>query len=135
MDLSAYCRPVGNHASSTDAHKKRSFLNIDYGDDQNNDNNPDGDDQPKAELKRKCIDYHTPAVIDISSRLYRKSNRRSHVLPGGSGMAVPYMQCHGNYLKWMGLPLGDMAGHLPCSTAFLTYCAHVTRAKNSNPVM
>jgi hypothetical protein len=45
------------------------------------------------------------------------------------------MQCHGNYLRWMGLPLGDMGGFQPASTAFLTYCAHVTRAKNSNPVM
>jgi hypothetical protein len=72
----------------------------------------------------------------MSARLYRKSNRRSHAgVPGGSGAASPYLQCHSNYLRWMGLPLGDMAGNQPCSTAFLTYCAHVTRAKNSNPVM
>ncbi|KAL3784790.1 hypothetical protein ACHAWO_003073 [Cyclotella atomus] len=130
MDLSAYCRPTSDQPTPS---KKRSFLNATYTEDDNaNDNEAD---EPKAELKRKCIDYHTPAIIDMSSRLYRKSNRRLHNIPGGSGAASPYMQCHGNYLRWMGLPLGDMACIQPCSTAFLTYCAHVTRAKNSNPVM
>ena len=46
------------------------------------------------------------------------------------------MQCHTNYLKWMGLPVGEaIGGDVIPSVGFLTYCAHVTRAKNSNPVM
>jgi hypothetical protein len=130
MDLTAYCRPTSDQPTPS---KKRSFLNANYT--EEDDANDNEADEPKAELKRKCIDYHTPAIIDMSSRLYRKSNRRLHNIPGGSGAASPYMQCHGNYLRWMGLPLGDMACIQPCSTAFLTYCAHVTRAKNSNPVM
>ena len=92
----------------------------------------------RAELKRRCIDYHTPAVLDVSCRLYRKANRRSHAMPGGSGLAgYPHLQCHANYLRWMGLPGGEgmgCGGAVP-SVAFLTHCAHVTRAKNSNPVM
>jgi len=130
MDLSAYCAPTSDQPNPSS--EKRSFLNAKYAEEE-----PDTAEaaEPKAELKRKCIDYHSPAIIDVSSRLYRKSNRRSHAGPGGSGAASPYLQCHSNYLRWMGLPLGDMAGNMPCSTAFLTYCAHVTRAKNSNPVM
>ena len=131
MDLSSYCRPVGTDQPHPS--KKRSFLNVNLTTAEE-DPSPEPEES-KAELKRKCIDYHTPAIIDISSRLYRKSNRRTHNLPGGCGAASPYLQCHSNYLKWMGLPLGDMVGHGPCSMAFLTYCAHVTRAKNSNPVM
>jgi polyadenylation factor subunit 2 len=144
MDLTAYCRPVDT-PSSTPA--KRSFLNVPYAGTetdprhQDDDNDNDNDDKDnKAELKRRCIDYHTPAVLDLSARLYRKSNRRSHTLPGGSGMAgYPYLQCHTNYLRLMGLPLGEVGGGcggdvIP-SMAFLTYNAHVTRAKNSNPVM
>jgi hypothetical protein len=131
MDLSSYCRPVSSDAAPPS--QKRSLINAAYAEEDNA-----ADEEPaetKTELKRKCIDYHSPAIIDLSSRLFRKSNRRLHNLPGGSGAASPYLQCHSNYLRWMGLPLGDMAGNGPASTAFLTYCAHVTRAKNSNPVM
>ena len=118
-------------------------------DGENDDENGDDDDVRgggagagigcgRAELKRRCIDYHAPAVLDVSCRLYRKANRRSHAMPGGSGLAgYPHLQCHANYLRWMGLPGGEgmgCGGAVP-SVAFLTHCAHVTRAKNSNPVM
>jgi hypothetical protein len=117
-------------------------------DDENDDENDDDDGRGggigigggngRTELKRRCIDYHTPAVLDVSCRLYRKANRRSHAMPGGSGLAgYPHLQCHANYLRWMGLPGGEgmgCGGAVP-SVAFLTHCAHVTRAKNSNPVM
>jgi hypothetical protein len=91
-----------------------------------------------SELKRRCIDYHTPSIIDVSSRLYRKTNRSSHAIPGGSGLAgYTYLQCHTNYLKLMGLPCGEGAngGHVISSVGYLTHCAHVTRAKNSQPVL
>ena len=138
-DLSAYCRPVGApssipRASDIAAAKKRDHSSYNSGGgDENNDDNENN----KAELKRRCIDYHTPAVIDLTSRLYRKPNRRMHAIPGGSGSAgYPYLQCHTNYLRWMGLPVGEgVGGDVVPSVAFLTYCAHVTRAKNSNPVM
>ena len=121
----------------------------DENDDENHDDDDDDDDDDgrgggigigggRTELKRRCIDYHTPAVLDVSCRLYRKANRRSHAMPGGSGLAgYPHLQCHANYLRWMGLPGGEgmgCGGAVP-SVAFLTHCAHVTRAKNSNPVM
>ena len=138
-DLSAYCRPVdtptgppppppgggGGYSGGGGGYHHENT-----GDDDNNNEN-------KAELKRKCIDYHTPAVLDVTSRLYRKPNSRLHTLPGGSGRAgYPYIQCHTNYLKLLGLPCGEgVGGDVIPSVAFLTYCAHVTRAKNSNPVM
>ena len=96
------------------------------------------DKHQSSELKRRCIDYHTPSVLDVSSRLYRKTNRRSHARPGGSGLAgYGHLQCHANYLKLMGLPCGEGAngGHVVPSVGYLTYCAHVTRAKNSQPVL
>ena len=137
-DLSAYCRPVntptgpppsggGGYTGGGGGYHHENTP----GDDDNNENNN------KAELKRKCIDYHTPAVLDVTSRLYRKPNSRLHTLPGGSGRAgYPYIQCHTNYLKLLGLPCGEgVGGDVIPSVAFLTYCAHVTRAKNSNPVM
>ena len=136
-DLSAYCRPVDNASAPppsiggggfSSPNKRPNFGGGDPGGDDGGDN---------KELKRRCIDYHTPAVIDLTSRLYRKPNRRAHALPGGSGTAgYPYMQCHTNYLRWMGLPIGEgVGGDVVPSMAYLTYCAHVTRAKNSNPVM
>ena len=96
------------------------------------------DKHQSSELKRRCIDYHTPSVLDVSSRLYRKTNRRSHARPGGSGLAgYAHLQCHAEYLKLMGLPCGEGAngGHVVPSVGYLTYCAHVTRAKNSQPVL
>lgn len=136
MDLSAYCRPVSAPGPlGENPNKKRDST---YGGGGSAGGGGDADnDNTKAELKRRCIDYHTPAVLDLTSRLYRKPNRRIHAIPGGSGSAgYPYMQCHTNYLRWMGLPVGEgVGGDVIPSVAFLTYCAHVTRAKNSNPVM
>lgn len=130
-DLSAYCRPVGSSGPPGGDPRKRDASAYGGG------GGDGGDADNKAELKRRCIDYHTPAVLDLTSRLYRKPNRRMHAIPGGSGSAgYPYLQCHTNYLRWMGLPVGEaMGGDVVPSVAFLTYCAHVTRAKNSNPVM
>ena len=151
-DLSAYCRPVntptgsppprpppqqyggggggGPNSGGHGGYHERGPNNFD-------DNNNHETNNNKTELKRKCIDYHTPAVFDVTSRLYRKPNSRLHTLPGGSGRAgYPYIQCHTNYLKLLGLPCGEgVGGDVIPSMAFLTYCAHVTRAKNSNPVM
>eukprot|EP00580_Thalassiosira_gravida_P017154 CAMPEP_0201657880 /NCGR_PEP_ID=MMETSP0494-20130426/970_1 /ASSEMBLY_ACC=CAM_ASM_000839 /TAXON_ID=420259 /ORGANISM="Thalassiosira gravida, Strain GMp14c1" /LENGTH=120 /DNA_ID=CAMNT_0048134797 /DNA_START=41 /DNA_END=399 /DNA_ORIENTATION=- len=118
MDLSAYCRPVGASSSiprsgggggvneSYNSNKKRdaSYNGNNSGggggggggsghQDTNDENNPSNNN--KAELKRRCIDYHTPAVLDLTSRLYRKPNRRMHSIPGGSGSAgYPFLQCH-----------------------------------------
>ena len=117
---------------------------VEYNDDDENDNHDDDDellrqeDKHQSELKRRCIDYHTPSVLDVGSRLYRKTNRRSHARPGGSGLAgYGHLQCHANYLKLMGMPCGEGAngGHVVSSVGYLTYCAHVTRAKNSQPVL
>ena len=116
---------------------------VEYNDDDDNNNHDDDEllqqeDKRQSELKRRCIDYHTPSVLDVGSRLYRKTNRRSHARPGGSGLAgYGHLQCHVNYLKLMGMPCGEGAngGHVVSSVGYLTYCAHVTRAKNSQPVL
>ena len=111
-----------------------------YGDDddRNDSDENNNTNQQKAELKRRCIDYHTPSILDVTSRLYRKSNKRLHAAPGSSGLTgYPYMQCHTNYLRHMGLAWGEggTGGYVVPSCGYLTYCAHVTRAKNSSPVM
>eukprot|EP00585_Thalassiosira_rotula_P013222 CAMPEP_0196132632 /NCGR_PEP_ID=MMETSP0910-20130528/2169_1 /TAXON_ID=49265 /ORGANISM="Thalassiosira rotula, Strain GSO102" /LENGTH=119 /DNA_ID=CAMNT_0041392253 /DNA_START=47 /DNA_END=402 /DNA_ORIENTATION=- len=117
MDLSAYCRPVGASSSiprsggggggggneSYNSNKKRDATYNGNnsggggvsGHQDANDENPASSSNNKAELKRRCIDYHTPAVLDLTSRLYRKPNRRMHSIPGGSGSAgYPFLQCH-----------------------------------------
>eukprot|EP00584_Thalassiosira_punctigera_P015724 CAMPEP_0172554710 /NCGR_PEP_ID=MMETSP1067-20121228/56111_1 /TAXON_ID=265564 ORGANISM="Thalassiosira punctigera, Strain Tpunct2005C2" /NCGR_SAMPLE_ID=MMETSP1067 /ASSEMBLY_ACC=CAM_ASM_000444 /LENGTH=112 /DNA_ID=CAMNT_0013343135 /DNA_START=55 /DNA_END=389 /DNA_ORIENTATION=- len=110
-DFSAYCRPVGSSSTlprmgdGVSPGKKRDASSAYVGGGGGDDNDGDGDNNigGKAELKRRCIDYHTPAVLDLTSRLYRKPNRRIHALPGGSGSAgYPFLQCHTNYLRWMG---------------------------------
>ena len=93
----------------------------------------DNDGQKAAEaeernLKRKCIDYHAPAVLDLESRLYRKACRTAHVRD------APFLQPHSSYLRHLGLPIMDASAPTH-SMAYLTYMAHVTRAKNSQPVM
>lgn len=102
-NLAAYCPPVNSGAappsstpSSNNKRRASSFNDNDFTDSQDNDG--DGGEE-QTELKRRCIDYHTPAVLDLTSRLYRKANRRSHALPGGSGLAYPYLQCHTNYVS------------------------------------
>lgn len=97
---------------------------------RNNDNTAEDAEQQAAErnLIRKCIDFHTPAVIDISNRLYRNASRSHHV------RNAPYLQPHSAYLRLMGLPMSTVSSPDP-SIVFCTHLAHVTRAKNSTPVM
>lgn len=86
------------------------------------------DDPPSENLKRKCVDFHNPAIIDLSNRLYFKACRTSHVRD------QIYTQPHSSYLKLMGLPISSVSDPI-ASSAYLTYMAHVTKAKNSYPVM
>jgi hypothetical protein len=80
-------------------------------------------------LKRKCVDYHTSAVVDISSRLYLKSVRSR-----SSRLDTPYLQPHSSYIPLLGLPISRRSSPDP-SSVFCTHMAHVTRAKNSSAVM
>lgn len=91
----------------------------------------DDAEQEAAErnLIRRCVDFHTPAVLDIQNRLYRKACRSHHVRHSSE-----YLQPHSSHLRLMGLPLSRVSAPIP-SELFLTYCAHVTRAKNSSPIM
>jgi hypothetical protein len=94
--------------------------------------NRDADDdaeQKAAErnLIRRCVDYHNPAVVDLSNRLYRKACRSSHV------RNYPYLQPHSAYIRNMGMPISEVSAPNP-SQYFLTYMAHIARAKNSTPV-
>eukprot|EP00985_Skeletonema_marinoi_P003862 scaffold1682_cov154-Skeletonema_marinoi.AAC.1 len=102
-NLAAYCPPVNSGApppSTSTTTNKRPPPSSSFSANNFNDDNPEDDqEEQQTELKRRCIDYHTPAVLDLTSRLYRKSNRRSHALPGGSGLAYPYLQCHTNYVS------------------------------------
>ena len=79
-------------------------------------------------LIRRCIDYHGPAVLDMQRRLYTVGNRSHHA------RRLSAMQPHSSHLVRMGLPLSGVAAPIP-SEFYLTYMAHVTRAKNSSPVM
>jgi polyadenylation factor subunit 2 len=98
---------------------------------KNHDNEADDAEQKAAErnLIRRCVDYHNPAVIDITNRLYMKACRSAHVKHH-----QPYLQPHSTYLRLMGMPISTVSAPNP-STCYLTYLAHVTRAKNSTPVM
>mmetsp|Transcript_8303 Transcript_8303/g.9223 ORF Transcript_8303/g.9223 Transcript_8303/m.9223 type:complete len:485 (+) Transcript_8303:108-1562(+) len=91
-----------------------------------NDNDPEDAEQKAAErnLLRRCIDYHGPAVTDVTNRLY--SHVRNH--------HANHLQPHSEYLRLMGMPISSVSALNP-STAFVTYLAHVTRAKNSTPIM
>ena len=90
--------------------------------------NADDAEQQAAErnLIRRCVDYHSPAVVDLTSRLYRKACRSHH--------QMPYLQPHASWLRNMGMPLQRAASPI-ASEFFLTYCAHTTRAKNSTPIL
>ena len=79
-------------------------------------------------LIRKCVDYHNPAVLDVTDRLYSKACRSSHT------RNAPYLQPHSSYFRLMGMPLSTVAAP-NVSSAFVTYLSHVTKAKNSHPVM
>lgn len=85
-------------------------------------------------LKRKCLDYHNPAVLDLSSRLYRKAGRRSHVMAGSMDQGGCSLQPHSSYIRLMSTFLSNVGSPM-VSMGYLTQMAHVTRAKNSSPVM
>ena len=97
---------------------------------RNNDNDAEDAEQKAAEknLIRKCVDYHTPGVIDTSNRLYSKACRTAHV------RNRIYLEPHSSYLRLMGMPISQASAPNP-SVCYLTFLAHVTRAKNSTPVM
>eukprot|EP00560_Eucampia_antarctica_P003560 CAMPEP_0197837014 /NCGR_PEP_ID=MMETSP1437-20131217/30816_1 /TAXON_ID=49252 ORGANISM="Eucampia antarctica, Strain CCMP1452" /NCGR_SAMPLE_ID=MMETSP1437 /ASSEMBLY_ACC=CAM_ASM_001096 /LENGTH=507 /DNA_ID=CAMNT_0043443683 /DNA_START=176 /DNA_END=1699 /DNA_ORIENTATION=+ len=99
------------------------------GQDNEENDGQDGQDQERRNLKRKCIDFHNPAVLDLSSRLYRKACRSLHVRSFG-----PSLQPHSSNIRLMSTFLAEV-GAPTTSMAYLTQMAHVTRAKNSSPVM
>ena len=80
-------------------------------------------------LIRKCVDYHAPAVIDLENRYYHKASKSSHVRH-----SQHYLQPHSAYFRKMGLPISRVSDPIN-SMAYCTYLAHVTRAKNSTPIM
>jgi polyadenylation factor subunit 2 len=92
----------------------------------NDDNQGENGNEPQdtQNLKRKCVDYHTCAVIDVSSRLYKSRRMQDNFQP------LP----HSSYIKHMSLPVSFLPSVI-ASTAYLTHIAHVTRAKNSTPVI
>lgn len=89
------------------------------------------DEQEAAErnLIRRCVDFHAPAIIDIQNRLYRKSCRTHHVR-----RYAQYLQPNSSHLRLMDLPLSRVAADPIASELYLTYMAHLARAKNSNPI-
>jgi polyadenylation factor subunit 2 len=95
--------------------------------------NADDLEQEAAErnLIRRCVCYHAPAVIDIQNRLYRKASVSHH---NARHQSKHYLQPHSSWLRLMGLPLSQVSDPV-ASELYLTYCAHVTRAKNSTPIM
>lgn len=80
-------------------------------------------------LIRKCVDYHNPAVIDLTNRYYHKACKSSH-----TRHSQFYLQPHSSHIRLMGMPLSTVADPTN-SMAFCTYLAHVARAKNSTPIM
>jgi polyadenylation factor subunit 2 len=85
-------------------------------------------------LIRRCIDYHNPAVIDIQNRLFHTACRGHHMRRNTNNS--PYaLQPHANYIRLMGMPIGKSSSAPIPSELFLTYRAHVTRAKNSTPII
>ena len=95
----------------------------------------DDAEQEAAErnLIRRCVDYHGPAVIDIQDRLYTRSSVSHQV----RNNRHDYLQPHSTHLRRMGMPITHVVGNgASCASEFYcTYMAHVTRAKNSSPVM
>lgn len=75
-------------------------------------------------LIRRCIDYHVPATLDVQDRLYRNKRTKQH----------NYLQYHSTYIRLMGMPISNMSDPNP-RDYLLTYCAHVTKAKNSSPIV
>jgi len=85
--------------------------------------------QQRSHMKRKCVDFHTPTIIDLTShRLFFKACQSHHVRD------LPFLQPHSSYLRHMALPTSTFARPIP-STVYTTHCAHVTKAKNSTPIL
>jgi polyadenylation factor subunit 2 len=85
--------------------------------------------QQRGQLKRKCVDFHTPAVMDLTChRLFFKASQSNHARD------LPFLQPHSSYLRLMALPTSSLARPL-ASVCFLTHLAHVTKAKNSTPII
>lgn len=82
-------------------------------------------------LIRRCIDYHNPAVIDIQNRLYYKSNILHHVRNRYDYLLLP----HHTYIRHYNIPASYGGGSIIPSQFYTTYCAHITRAKNSTPII
>ena len=82
-------------------------------------------------LIRRCVDYHGPAVIDCQDRLFRKACRSHHV------RNHRYLQPHSSHLRLMGMPISSSAVCVPSTASefYQTWTAHVTRAKNSTPII
>jgi polyadenylation factor subunit 2 len=102
-----------------------------------NSNNPamtaEDAEQEAAErnLIRRCVDYHGPAVLDIqNNRLYSKSCISHHVRNRYDYMLQP----HHTYIRHMSVPISQSSTPIT-SQFYLTHCAHVTRAKNSTPII
>jgi polyadenylation factor subunit 2 len=81
-------------------------------------------------LIRRCVDYHGPAVLDLEDRRFHRACRSHHV----RNSRHRFLQPHSSQFRCMGLPISNLAAPVP-SELFLTYCAHVTRAKNSTPII
>ncbi|GFH58613.1 polyadenylation factor subunit 2 [Chaetoceros tenuissimus] len=94
------------------------------GSNNNEETNNNTEQVDESNLKRKCIDYHTCAIMDVSNRLF-KSRRPNDAY---------YSQPHSSSLRLQQLPTSYLPNHIN-SLAFLTHMAHVTRAKNSSPVV
>jgi WD40 repeat protein len=86
-------------------------------------------------LIRRVIDYHGPAVMDVQNRLYATSCRSHHIRQRTSSSSIYTVQPHSNYIRCMGLPIRNCTSAPIPSELFLTYRAHVTRAKNSTPII
>jgi polyadenylation factor subunit 2 len=87
-------------------------------------------DAAERNLIRKCADYHAPAVIDIQNRLYHKACRSAHVRRSPDY----FLQPHSSHLRMMGMPISHASAPI-ASEFYLTHCSHITRAKNSTPIL
>lgn len=86
-------------------------------------------DAAERNLIRRCVDYHGPTVLDVQNRLYHVACRSHHVRRNG-----PFLQPHASQIRLMGMPLSKVGAPVP-SDFYMTYRAHVTRAKNSTPII
>ena len=86
-------------------------------------------------LIRRVIDYHSPAVIDIQNRLYFSHRNHTANIRQRYSCSPYTLQPHSNYIRLMGMPIRNSSIAPIPSELFLTYRAHVTRAKNSTPII